>query len=126
MKAEELRLGNLCSVYNKEYKTEKEYQIDIDDIVMLLTGRVIITPIKLTPSWLERMGFEIRQYLKIHPNMKKGGRWITHKSPNHTKKLKIPFLRFDSMCDIYYVHQLQNLVYALTGKEIEIKQLEKV
>ena len=117
MKAEELRLGNLCSVYNKEYKTEKEYQIDIDDIVMLLTGRVIITPIKLTPSWLERMGLP-KDGSTLGINM-------DYALCFERIKDKVFLVTSDNqiVLKIDFVHTFQNVYYHLNkGKEIEIKQ----
>jgi hypothetical protein len=80
------------------------------------------TPIPLTEEWLMRMGFEKRE--------------------NGWNKLDI----CDEFCDLYYeylsgvhlcvggqhiclphikfVHQIQNIYHALTGEELEIKEVK--
>lgn len=75
-----------------------------------------INPIPITPEWLERLGFE-----KMPPKNHWEEYWdkgilrlyitdgkISPIAVIHSKKPK-------------YVHQLQNLFYALTGEELTIK-----
>ena len=80
-------------------------------------------PIKLTPEWLERMGFELHEYKdEVEFN-----EWILKDDSFmilYIKKLKRYEIYYNDSPNIKYVNQLQNLCFALTGKEIEIKQLE--
>ncbi len=78
-----------------------------------------ITPIPLTEDWLIRFGFkadfngeyEILPFLYI---------W---KPSSSTKSFSVsPNSNFPSTLKIQYVHQLQNLFFALTSEELELKQ----
>ena len=88
-------------------------------------------PIPLTKEFLLKFGFE---------NIDKGGNdYITYTDPNHDYYLQLDVrndgkysildndnsfndLRAFSMVDISYVHQLQNLYFALTGEELTFKK----
>jgi len=131
----ELRIGNLIYDYANRLITvtgidsvfttckENHSKYLFDDI----------QPIPLTEEWLKRFGFE----MDTHPNpfeyleewfietddpksytgkycefaitKEKRGFWYDHQH-NSTEERKIK-----------YIHQLQNLYFALTGKELEIK-----
>jgi hypothetical protein len=88
-----------------------------------------IEGILLTEDWLYKFGFK---------NIDKGDNdYITYTDPNHDYYLQIDVRRKDgkysildnsfddlrdfSMIDIMYVHQLQNLYFALTGEELTFK-----
>ena len=129
MKASELRIGNL--VYNKEKETERVYTLYNSSINgydgnagIQPDDQELFQPIPLTPSWLERMGFEYEKGLNTY--------WSIGVNPITKDYLLV--IKCNNECFYYrnihhklkYVHQLQNLYFALTGKEIEIKQLEKV
>lgn len=128
MKASELRIGNLIHRYKQRTK------------VTLLTLTYIennphpYSYIELIPEWLERMGFEIDD---------DAGNWG---SPDH-KIYKLENSSFgvgikgdyigwhnqvaDDFYTSYYpelkyVHQLQNLYFALTSKELTIAVEETV
>ena len=129
MKASELRIGNLVSsknadaftvtgikdrnIYVEGYSTEYGHDIAIS---LLRINQAF--PIELTPEWLERMGFEkaFNGYWddKDEFRIYEDGEGILYLGE------RIPCNR------IKYIHQLQNLYFALTGLEIEIKQLESV
>jgi len=126
MKASELRIGNL--VY---YRVEDSYKkwlsmtevVSQDLLVLSLNIRSHFEPIPITEEWLERFGFD---YIKAGIHGKSG--WL--------KKIQEDvFLFFNNhlQCAIFHklyyidmkidhVHQLQNLFFALTGKELEIKK----
>lgn len=81
--------------------------------------------IPLTKKNLELCGFSERGEYDLfhHPILK--CRWVTKEITG--SKIKKPFLRFDSTCkppytstDVYFIHQLQNIHFALTFKELEI------
>ena len=118
MKANELRIGNLF-----QYQTSKGYDYDV------FTTKYIqdliddpqddfFEPIPLTEDWLVKMGFD----------KKKIGRNQFNMLFNWTNNIDI--IQYDDgsfyfdnsiMVKIEYVHQLQNLYFALTGEELTIK-----
>lgn len=79
-------------------------------------------PIPLTPQWLERCGFEKRDLEEIRFDFPKDEffywrnnelLWNDGLYDRHTSK---PYKH------VLYVHQLQNLFYALTSQELTIKE----
>lgn len=74
-------------------------------------------PIKLTEEWMEKFGF-----------FRNGGKYYTNTDApffelqDHSNgKLQILKTNFYPSQRIQYVHQLQNLYFALTGEELTIK-----
>ena len=139
MKANELRIGNL--VYVTDNQTNLIFKeitpINIHNL-MHLTGwdkspiDIEFEPIPLTEEWLDKFGFE---------NVDKGDNdYITYADPNHDYYLQMDVRKGDNrwaildntvnelvafaMVDIVWVHQLQNLYFALTGEELIIKENE--
>ena len=108
IKANELRIGNwVFNIYNNPVKVTV-----IDDTVDWCK------PIPLTPEILEKCGFDNddNDFLKtiddrssLHINLEKKRTLI--ESYDGIVKLK----------NINYLHQLQNLVFALTGEELNFK-----
>jgi hypothetical protein len=129
IKASELRIGNLLSFKGKIMKvsgiepTNKGIYLEGDDGKFALEGPATIP---LTPEWLKRCGMELRKDDKV---------WQIQ--VGNTSYLEIeaedPFMAgvtpetWRDLCPVYiwgdvkYVHQLQNLYFALTGEELEIK-----
>ena len=134
MKASELRINNL--VYVTDNLTNLIFKeitpINIHNL-MHLTGwdkspvDIEFEPIPLTEEFFLKFGFE---------NIDKGGNdFITYTDSEHNYYLQIDVRRKDgkylildnsfddlrafSMVDIEYVHQLQNLYFALTGEELK-------
>jgi len=126
MKATELRIGNYIKLmYN--YEDYEIIQVTPDELVMIDKKQADYEPLPLTEEWLYKFGFT---------NIDKGDNdYITYADSNHDYYLQIDVRRKDgkysildnsfddlrafSMVDIMYVHQLQNLYFALTGKELE-------
>lgn len=128
----ELRLGNLVLVNSKtvgrvtriyEDRAQVEYTA-----ISETTGRPYIKRsyidcqwlegIPLTPEWLERMGFVADGVEGIYMSYSRNGVKIWHDVHKNTflvdniKTLKVaPKL----------VHELQNVMFALSGRELEIK-----
>lgn len=122
--ARELRIGNLIYGVSDRietivkitdggkittYKANGIYENDIDDL----------SPIPLTPEILEKCGFKkiiadggAVGYYEYYDN----GKYET----SVLSKWGITLMGIDSI-HIKYLHQLQNLFYALCGKELEIK-----
>lgn len=120
MKTNELRIGNL--VYVTDNLTNLIFKeitpINIHNL-MHLTGwdkspiDIEFEPIPLTEEWLVKFGFK--------PLVKD---WQIKGLILHTRKRgfvvnkKIPIVK--------YVHQLQNLYFALTGEELTLKQTDNI
>ena len=132
MDAKELRIGNItnkgivngirfyeghlgCDIIKNEYDSFSNWYSWLD-----------LKPIPLTEEWLLKFGFELDEDLgdMIYYKL---GKWVVcfdHEdlSFNHQLNSGITCLIYDNNC-FQHVHQLQNLYFALTGKELTIKQL---
>jgi hypothetical protein len=122
MKASELRLGNLV-MDGKEIEQVNARMID-----MLVKIEADFDPIPLTEEWLLKLGFKQCGYEMLSwkhetllPSFNLDGiNWADFDEPDYQ------FLNYkvaDEILRIDYVHQLQNLYFALTGEEL--KQQEK-
>jgi hypothetical protein len=132
MNARELRIGNLVKVNGVEYyiycihspmemKDESfshKYFVDLLNYGIVSHLESDIEPIPLTEEWLERFGF-VQNKVDWY--------WIKDgfKLPNKqtitivdTTAVMCPW----SNREIKYVHSLQNLYFALTGEELELKK----
>lgn len=123
MKAEELRIGNLLLLKTKLTRTIKVENVGIEginyewnDMNQECYSFEFLHGIPLTPEILDKAGFE--------KNIKYNSRYI-HKE----NSLIIEFLWYEQigvylydvfLCNVEDVHQLQNLYYALTGKELTV------
>tara|TARA_R110000772_G_C13310212_1_gene439988 strand:- start:29118 stop:29438 length:321 start_codon:yes stop_codon:yes gene_type:complete len=106
MEAKELRIGNYFSWEGKSTTMKLGH---FEDHLLYPNDRRKYQPIPLTEEWLVKFGFKFRDetdcwhlnYLTINKN----------------------FVMMDIDMHVYfdYVHQLQNLYYALTNKELIIK-----
>jgi hypothetical protein len=118
MKANELRIGNLT--YRIEVKNKNNTVID--DITIYDMERIqevhdktfTYEPIPLTEEWLQKFGFQTEESFvyeldDITINTSRGLMWIFTKCKNNVE-IEIT----------EYVHQLQNLYFALTNKELRI------
>ena len=111
MKTNELRIGNLVK--------------DLDGYLCKIASGDQIDwtweAIPLTKEWLLKFGFKHNRYydmynIRIHNNVPL---WVTiidgvGRVSITTNPIKL--------ADINYVHQLQNLYFALTGKELKINE----
>lgn len=114
MKAEELRIGNLVA---------HEPTIDDWENIIVKCGTIVkceispdsFEPILLTEEWLERFGFEevIVEGYPIY--ISRNGFTVEYYSDESI------FLILNFEVKVKYVHQLQNLYFALTGEELTIK-----
>jgi len=125
MKAEELRVGNL--VCECEFTDNSVWQHKVEGI---LDGKAYfdngdiwecekLVPIPLTEEWLVR--FDANQYKPV-----KGLYFIydhTFLFENGSISLYDPDRCVHVSNKYSYVHQLQNLYFALTGEELKLKEL---
>ena len=126
MKAQELRIGNYVICYNVNIKvssindvylcneTDKGGQYKISDV----------EPILLTEEWLLKFGFnkDDEKYTKKAGHLYDWDDYSVEKSNTFedwcfTNVMQHEFI----ITEIKYVHSLQNLYFALTGKELKIK-----
>jgi hypothetical protein len=118
MTAQELRIGNWLHYSDvrivKPERRNKDFQVIADDISYLSDYPQTnwIQPIPLTEEWFLKFGFEsiysgtcyVQKRVEIAYNSMQG------------------FYIIMSGLKIEYVHQLQNLYFALTGEELTINQ----
>lgn len=108
MEAKELRIGN----YVFGYSNEAHEIFDADD----LQHSVSYNPIQITEEWLVKLGFEANKTgYRIKTS---AGVQIIFES--RTGVIYIGLARTAVSSFIEYVHQLQNLYFALTGEELTI------
>jgi len=123
MKATELRIGNWVKWNYEESSDGNAYPVEfgyeLDDIK---NNPNIVKPIPLTEEWLERLGFKIEfrwvndcRAVKgdFHITLDHDGATVIGYPTSIGMRNKWMFVQ-----DIEYVHQLQNLYYALTGEEL--------
>jgi hypothetical protein len=138
MKSSELRLLNLVEYPNWNNDGSKAYfkirDIYFDDGRIGLTNGSIIVPgskleylkpILLTEEWLLKFGFSKRDVLSSVLYDMKNPRFSIYLNPPIDKSNKWNILGIEKNINIQYVHQLQNLYFALTGEELTIKQQEQ-
>tara|TARA_B110000285_G_C15119691_1_gene616346 strand:- start:2073 stop:2405 length:333 start_codon:yes stop_codon:yes gene_type:complete len=106
MKATELRVGNLF-----QWIEIASMGIGVDVITKdnHYTYEDFKEPIPLTEEWLKRFGFE---YSDLNGD---SGLW---KIPPFQIYGKCNQFIYEYALDVNYVHQLQNLYFALTGEEL--------
>lgn len=124
MNTKELRIGNLVLISGR---IEKIYRIERDGVNGWVEQGVrikeVFKPIPLTEEWLLKFGFEkvkdtfitFDSYHYENENC-----WIYLIDKGFEFELKTGDERHN-LCRTYqYVHQLQNLYFALTGQELTI------
>jgi len=105
MKANELRIGN--------WFIEKDEVKQFDGDFYHLLG---CDPIPLNTNWLLKLGFEYNDNIGLYQN---GGFDVDIEDGVYCHFYLNEY--GDWYKDIEYVHQLQNLYFALTGEELTIK-----
>jgi hypothetical protein len=137
MKANELRIGNLM---NFPFTNEIVEIIGInahESIDLQLNKTIIntisfrknlnlycepidkIEPIPLTEEWLNKLGFELNGFYRLQVTSFLELCW---KPYDKTLNLQTKKNGFTEDSKVKYVHELQNLYFALTGKEITLKK----
>lgn len=128
MKAEELRIGNLVKAKSPE---KKEFECPVVVRIYYLEmfchnpKRIHFEPIPLTEQWLLDFGFrKWGTYSHLWKINRQSGSILTINSKPIRKSIHGCDFEINKNPEvgIKYVHQLQNLYFALTGKELEIKQ----
>lgn len=127
--AQELRIGN---IYNRKHgKGWTPTAITEEIMGKIFTGSIEYAlddfeDIPLTSDWLGACGLEpgfLGYQIEVN-EVKIYFRWITNEFFMQESPLENPFLRLDYFrMDIRHVHQLQNLVIAITGQELTVKKI---
>lgn len=122
MKVNELRVGNYIKDTFDVTKHEVR-QLDLEDFSAMLNYRNSIhpntyQPVPLNDEWIKSFGFE---------NSKTQDKFYTKDNSVgiSTADYKFRFIQGNFVCqlvlrDIEFVHQLQNLYYALTNVELSV------
>jgi len=118
MEAKELRIGNLLSFGKNIFKVyqlneDNFYAKDYKNNESLKSSWAEIEPITLSEEWLLKFGFEIKQG-------RFGNEYLGKINLYTASDKKIVFCYDGYLKGIKYVHQLQNLYFALTGKELAL------
>ena len=125
MKSSDLRIGNFI--------LSKDMPVQIEEIKPETIS--YIEPIPLTEEWLLKFGFELYDYEPSEEDddfIFKDYKKSLDGKPFYYTICECPYNEWDFgikltwaeqalLSRIKYVHQLQNLYFALTGKELEIK-----
>jgi hypothetical protein len=123
MKSTEFRIGNLVDCFmvveivaieEKKLKVRREIEKGYYNIELCPIDSLDLNPIPLTEEWLLKMGFEKKNETY---KLKNFGKFIFHEIgiSFYPAGILNSLLRKDL---IIYVHQLQNLYFALTGEEL--------
>jgi hypothetical protein len=115
VKNNDLRIGNWYSALGNY---EKVNWIVLQHIHESIESFIWVQPIPLTEDWLLKFGFVSNPY---EDRYEKG---TIHIECDKTKGAT--YLWIENMPHIKYVHQLQNLYFALTGEELTDTLNEKV
>ncbi|HEY4288258.1 MAG TPA: hypothetical protein VGN00_14235 [Puia sp.] len=127
IKASELRIGNLIEGKRGEVLTVSGSMIDLlsrKDGDPRGTVDERVEPIPLTEEWLERIGFIKGTAMTDRKVFYSSGSHSVIHSVNLSGSVMIHRAGDKMVLDshIEYVHQLQNLYFALTGEELTIKE----
>ena len=122
IQSNELRIGNLYNQFGNIHQVNGHI---ISELEKAPQGQLWCKPIPLTEEWLIKFGFEkddvfdkFFTYLPIHDlcmdklSFRVDEGFICYESIKYRTLLK----------HIQYVHSLQNLYFALTNQELEIKK----
>jgi len=123
IKPSELRIGNLIDSFATGAPVT--IKIQADHFRQLNATTDYVKPIPLTEEWLQRCGFEFRADDKVW-NIQVGN--TNYLEFDDEGLCGVTPESWRDQCPIYiwaeikYVHQIQNLYFALTGNELQITE----
>ena len=122
--AKDLRLGNKLLFLGDVVTFKNITEIREDGIFWIKTFEPKIEsknfhfkPIPLTEDWLLKFGFELKGFYRLKVTSFLELCWKPHDNALNLQTEKNGFTE-DSKCK--YVHELQNLYFALTGRELTV------
>lgn len=113
MEAKELRMGNWVDAEYSHW-----IKVSILDLVNIESNPESFYPIPLTPKILEKCGWVENKEMMFTFILPNG--YFTC-IPQPSANAFIIKYKNDHIAKIKYLHQLQNLYFALTGEELEVK-----
>ena len=119
MKAEELRIGNWVFDQDGDETQIEELSPVLKHGEYRWQWLNNLNPIPITEEWLVKFGFEFDIFYQKHTNGTLCVYWVDKIClVSWCKAHREDILRYEYP---KYVHELQNLVFALTGNELTIK-----
>ena len=123
MKANELRIGNWITYDDKPFQVGLWFFTELDAKVSYIND---FEPIPLTEEWILKFGFaKIQNIYQRHNQILLepilNGLNRSYRVKFWTTSIARAEPIYQSQLTIQYVHQLQNLYFALTGEELTIK-----
>lgn len=119
MNAKDFRIGNLVEYDNRIFEidtiAEEFPTLNTDEFGIGVVSWANIKPIPLTEDWLLKFGFKKINHIYGYYF------WSLSKGKIDIYEKKTTFRGY-SVLHIEHVHQLQNLYYALTGEELNLKK----
>jgi hypothetical protein len=123
---QELRIGNWVNLKNSEF-----IKVDTDNIGDIVNNPAIFSPIPLTPEILERAGFwknekrgtyvlEFKNSADMDIVLFIGAGEDTPEKPYMFWGIQDISFDYVLVEKLHFVHQLQNLIFALCGTELDI------
>ena len=123
MKANELRIGNYVKYYYQVMSIDiPEYKIEDGADIQVHENFKVFEPIPLTEEWLLKFGFNIKEAVWFSKKTK--AVWIRLEVSIKKKRCILFDTKGINYCDILFpksVHELQNIYFVLTGKELTQK-----
>jgi hypothetical protein len=123
MKANELRLGNYVSrngflQEDKETFNKTDIAVSHNDITACVVDSESFQPIPLNEEWLFNLGFIKKNGYGFIKKDLFGNLFYSVETKEH-----FMFQYYELRIKINYVHQLQNLYFALTGEQLTFKSV---
>ena len=123
MNTKELRIGNMVQYTNDERVfvnlIGKTLEITAADILSIYNDNIQVEPILLAEEWLIKFGFKRVQEDKYGCHYENQECWVYLSHGGFDVEVITDDERFNLLRTYKYVHQLQNLYFAITGKELE-------
>lgn len=113
MKATELMIGNWVKLFSCEDFIEEIGKEYIETTSFRKVSIKDVSGIPLTPEWVERFGFELN----------KDGVFVLNKFCIEDREAEEnrfgSWMNNNYLMEVKFIHQLQNLYFAITGKELK-------
>lgn len=121
IQANELRIGNwvqVAGIYKSSILRAGLVRVDAELILLVEAGKILVLGIPLTPETLEQAGLPVKTDDLSWVVVVKAGTIDIILRPNGTY---IDGVDWEQIKQVEYLHQLQNLYFALTGEELKIE-----
>jgi hypothetical protein len=125
IKANELRIGNWIADFEAGgvFQIEEICKVGNQYNVSYRNGSIIcavdvLDPIPITEDWLLKLGFEKTMTWTYTIDLLGSLKLVYYLGE---KGWSLGFKNYSDFSNLKYLHELQNLYFALTGKELEMK-----